>query len=65
MDGGGALLLALVLLSITGTQTQATYQLSSPTYNVIEGNQVEITLSRSATDSQSQTIIVVLEVWIA
>ena len=57
------LLLLLLLLCLSGeVHSQVIYQLSSPTYEVIEGSPVQISLSRSSTDTQLQTVIVVLQV---
>ena len=57
------LLLLLLVFCLSGeVHSQVTYQLSSPTYEVIEGSAVQISLSRSSTDTQLQTVIVVLQV---
>ena len=57
------LLLLMLLFCLTGeVHSQLIYQLSSPTYEVIEGSAVQISLSRSSTDTQLQTVIVVLQV---
>ena len=57
------LLLLLLVFCLSGeVHNQLIYQLSSPTYEVIEGSAVQISLSRSSTDTQLQTVIVVLQV---
>ena len=57
------LLLLLLVFCLSGeVHSQLIYQLSSPTYEVIEGSAVQISLSRSSTDTQLQTVIVVLQV---
>ena len=57
------LLLLLLVFCLSGdVHSQIIYQLSSPTYEVIEGSPVQISLSRSSTDTQLQTVIVVLQV---
>ena len=57
------LLLLLLVFCLSGeVHSQLIYQLSSPTYEVIEGSAVQISQSRSSTDTQLQTVIVVLQV---
>ena len=57
------LLLLLLVFCLSGeVHSQLIYQLSSPTYAVIEGSAVQISQSRSSTDTQLQTVIVVLQV---
>ena len=57
------ILLLLLLFCLSGeVHSQVLYQLSSPTYEVIEGSAVQISLTRSSTDTQLQTVIVVLQV---
>ena len=56
-------LLLLLLFCLCGeVHSQVIYQLSSPTYEVIEGSPLQISLSRSSTDTQLHTVIVVLQV---
>lgn len=55
-------LFILCLLSRSIVRSQISYELSAPSFTVTEGDQVEVTLTRSATASQDQAIVVVIEV---